>query len=235
MVLKAITFDFWNTLASDREPVRVREIAAEKMVTHIRGEGTKISSKNMQEAFAECRKLCYSYQEDKGIDLTPKEQLDWILEYFDLKPKPMIWNKLFDDYTTSLLDIPPRFVDELGSILKELGSKYKMAIICNTGRTPGWVIRSIVRECSLDGFFDAQIFSNEVGVAKPNPYIFEIAARMLNVQNNETLHIGDDIHTDVGGALGAGYRTGWYNPKGLCREVKCHYVFKDFSDILKLL
>ena len=234
MIIEAITFDFWNTLANDSAPVKVREMSAMRMVKLLKEEGFTVERGNMLEAFAECRQLCYFYQEEKGIDYTPKEQLDWIMDRFEIKPGPTLWNGLFDAYTTTLLDVPPVFVGGLEGILKELAERFKLAIICNTGRTPGWVVRKLLHDHGLEHYFNALIFSNEVGVAKPNPYIFEIAARMLEVNPSSILHIGDHILTDVAGATWAGFRAGWYNPSRVDKEVECDIILKDFADVLRI-
>jgi FMN phosphatase YigB (HAD superfamily) len=232
--LEAITFDFWNTLAVDSQPARVRELAAEKMTTGIRELGLKISREDMFKAFSECRQICYSYQEDKEIDFTPKEQLDWILEHFGVNTTLPMWNRLFLYYTTSLFDIPPFFAEGLEGILKELKAKYRLAVICNTGRTPGWVIRKILKDNDLEQHFDVLVFSNEMGIAKPNPLIFEITSRLLETHPSRIIHVGDDLRTDVGGALRAGFKTGWYNPKGIKKEVDCDFLLNNLSDLVKI-
>lgn len=234
MKIKAITFDFWNTLAVDSAPGKVREISARRMVDLLEKAGFYTECSDMLTAFAECRKLCYSYQEDKGIDFTPKEQLDWIMDYLKAKPEPKVWNGLFDAYTTSLLEIPPKLAEGLGGILETLKKEYKLAVICNTGRTPGWVVRSVLATFGLKQYFDVLIFSNEVGVAKPNRYIFQITSRLLKERPGSILHIGDHLHTDVAGAREAGFKAAWYNPEGIDQPVDCDIIIKDFSELLKI-
>ncbi len=234
MNIEAITFDFWNTLATDSAPVEVREISAKRMTRLLVEAGFIVDYENMMKAFALCRQHCYFYQEEKGIDFTPREQLDWIMDYFEIKPEPDLWNGLFDAYTTTLLEAPPVFVKGLEDTLKDLAARLKLAVICNTGRTPGWVVRNLISKQGFERYFNTLIFSNEVGVAKPNPYIFEIAARVLEVQPSKILHVGDSPITDVAGAFGAGFRAGWYNPARVDKEVECDVVIRDFSDILKI-
>jgi putative hydrolase of the HAD superfamily len=57
--------------------------------------------------------------------------------------------------------------------------------------------------------FDAVIASERVGVAKPDPRIFELALARLDLPAADVLHAGDDLHTDVGGALAAGLQAAW--------------------------
>ncbi len=79
-----------------------------------------------------------------------------------------------------------------------------LALICNTGRTPGSTARVILERLGLKKtLFPLAFFSNEVGgVAKPHPKIFRQALAALGgVQPQEAAHIGDDARTDVKGAL----------------------------------
>ncbi len=235
MSIKAITFDFWKTLAVDSAPVEVRELSAKRMIDILqREENITIDCDKMLRAFAECREICYRYQEDRGIDFTPREQLDWIMDYFRIKPGPEAWNGLFDAYTTSLLDYPPNFVKGLSGVLEELHKNYKLAIISNTGRTPGWVVRCVLEDIGLRQYFDVLVFSNEMGIAKPNNYIFRITARRLREQPEDIMHVGDHIHTDVAGALNSNYKAVWYNPEGIKKSVACDLEIRDFAELLNI-
>jgi putative hydrolase of the HAD superfamily len=50
------------------------------------------------------------------------------------------------------------------------------------------------------------IFSEEVGIRKPDPKIFQLVARRLNVQPAEIVHVGDNLRMDVWGAKNAGLK-----------------------------
>jgi putative hydrolase of the HAD superfamily len=52
--------------------------------------------------------------------------------------------------------------------------------------------------------------SGRVGVAKPEPAIFRLAAERLGVPLCELVHVGDSLRADVHGALGAGARPVWF-------------------------
>lgn len=59
----------------------------------------------------------------------------------------------------------------------------------------------------LDQFVDFVVTSEEAGVEKPHPYIFELALRKLRCAPHEVLMIGDDAQEDVAGAAALGIRT----------------------------
>jgi putative hydrolase of the HAD superfamily len=51
---------------------------------------------------------------------------------------------------------------------------------------------------------DAVVISAELGVAKPDPAIFNAALERLGAVAGDALHVGDSIEADVEGARAAG-------------------------------
>jgi putative hydrolase of the HAD superfamily len=58
-------------------------------------------------------------------------------------------------------------------------------------------------------FFRDTLSARAFGFAKPEPEIFHAAAATLGVRAAELLHVGDDFHLDVVGALNAGLQAAW--------------------------
>lgn len=58
-------------------------------------------------------------------------------------------------------------------------------------------------------FFRDTLSARAFGFAKPEPEIFHAAAAKLGVPAAELLHVGDDFHLDVVGALNAGLQAAW--------------------------
>jgi HAD superfamily hydrolase (TIGR01509 family) len=63
-------------------------------------------------------------------------------------------------------------------------------------------------------YFKASVSARQFGVAKPDVRIFHAAAVQLNLPVESVLHLGDDAHTDVMGAINAGMQTAWINTQG---------------------
>jgi len=63
-----------------------------------------------------------------------------------------------------------------------------------------------LRHYGLDAFFDDMVFSTDVGLRKPNPMIFRIALENLGARNEESVYVGNNLQTDIAGALGAGMK-----------------------------
>jgi putative hydrolase of the HAD superfamily len=70
---------------------------------------------------------------------------------------------------------------------------------------PGTMQRRKLEVIGLYDRLDAICASGELGVAKPDPRAFAIAAEALGSAPGRTAMIGDNVAADISGALGAGY------------------------------
>ncbi|WP_404332528.1 HAD family hydrolase [Mesobacillus maritimus] len=96
-----------------------------------------------------------------------------------------------------------------------------------------------IQQLGLDEHFsENRIFiSDQVGKAKPNPYIFEVAAREINLPPEELLYVGDSWENDVVGPMMAGWKAVWFNHRGKqpLTEHKPVTEIKALSTILTLV
>jgi putative hydrolase of the HAD superfamily len=66
----------------------------------------------------------------------------------------------------------------------------------------------------LTGAFVTEVFSGDVGVAKPDPHIFEVAVQRLGTPASSTVYVGDRWDIDVAGARAAGLVAVWLDRRG---------------------
>jgi putative hydrolase of the HAD superfamily len=71
--------------------------------------------------------------------------------------------------------------------------------------------RQKIDACGFNPYLNAVVISEEAGVAKPDPRIFDIAIGRLGRPREETVMVGDAWATDVAGARAAGLRAIWFN------------------------
>ena len=65
--------------------------------------------------------------------------------------------------------------------------------------------------CGLSGIFSFVLFSQDVGVEKPDPAIFACALEQIDCQPEQLVHVGDSLESDIAGAKAAGAVSVWLN------------------------
>jgi len=96
--------------------------------------------------------------------------------------------------------------DGVEEALTRLSAKYRLVAISN-GTADVFITPAAP-------YFHAAFKAHEVGVAKPDVKIYQLATSHLALDANQVLHVGDDARTDVRGAREAGMQTVWINPQG---------------------
>jgi putative hydrolase of the HAD superfamily len=66
-----------------------------------------------------------------------------------------------------------------------------------------------IRHTGLDGYVADWVISEEVGVSKPNPRIFAIAAERARMRLSGAWMVGDSPEADIGGASALGLPSVW--------------------------
>jgi len=80
---------------------------------------------------------------------------------------------------------------------------YVLGIIANTvteSEIPDWL-----EEDGLTGYFKEVILSSKVGIRKPDPEIYLLTARRMDVEPAQCVYVGDNPIRDIEGAQAAGY------------------------------
>lgn len=112
-----------------------------------------------------------------------------------------ISDALIDKLAVDYIDYLPEFnylFDDAIEILEYLEPNYKLHIITN-GFEEAQVKK--IENSGLSRFFITITNSEQAGVKKPNPMIFNHALNVANAKVSESLMIGDSFEADVLGAL----------------------------------
>jgi putative hydrolase of the HAD superfamily len=89
---------------------------------------------------------------------------------------------------------------EVLDVLEQLRGRFRLAVISNfDGR-----LRLILQNLGISRYFDHVFISSEVGADKPDPEIFRRALKVVHLEPNEVLHVGDDPERDWKAAKKAG-------------------------------
>ena len=92
--------------------------------------------------------------------------------------------------------------------LRERGVKIGLITVCSEEVPAAWP------ETELAGLFDAETFSSDCGLIKPDPEIYLATARALGVDPNDAIFVGDGANDELGGAERVGMTPVLFVPRG---------------------
>ena len=118
-------------------------------------------------------------------------------------------NQLAVDYIEALPNYNELFEGAL-DLLEYLKPKYELHIITNGFNE---VQYKKMEASGLTPYFDKIITSEDAGVKKPNPQIFNFALNSSKAEKTESMMIGDNWEADVMGALNFGLDAIYFNPE----------------------
>lgn len=97
-------------------------------------------------------------------------------------------NKPMAEVSAIFRDTGPIKNRQLIDYIKELKLNYKIGIISNIGTS--WIEDQLL-SADEQSLFDVSIYSYRVGMTKPNPQIYLLAASQLKVEPNECVFVDD--------------------------------------------
>ncbi|MCG8577946.1 MAG: YjjG family noncanonical pyrimidine nucleotidase [Flavobacteriales bacterium] len=106
--------------------------------------------------------------------------------------------------------------------LEHLAGKYPLHIITNGFKE----VQGIKMEKSgLGKYFDLILSSEDVGVNKPDPRVFNRALELTNASHNNSVMIGDTYEADIVGAENVGMKAILFNPSKANIEAKTNQIY----------
>jgi putative hydrolase of the HAD superfamily len=237
-VVHAVTFDFWETIARDTPEgiARAREARLATLAAVLRRAGSPRGAGEIEDAYERCGAAMAARYWSAHRDCAIRDQVRLFFECLDpglasrLTPEDL--EVAVEGYATPVLRWPPVLQPGADAAIRALaGRGMRLGIVSNTGRTPGVVLRRVLEGWGLLGHFHAVSYSDEVGVRKPSPVIFERTLAALGVAASGALHVGDNPHDDVLGARGAGMLAAHYVPDGRPPSADANLVVADLGDL----
>jgi FMN phosphatase YigB (HAD superfamily) len=236
VTLRAVTFDFWQTLA--REPhgglLHPRRVTLWEDILGGRHERERIDE--VLRSIARRRERLWRSGELFGA----AEAAGVAAAELDPDIDDTTMEALVDAFVGSGDGIELELTPGVAEALQALDDHgLRLGIVCDVGFTSGVQLRGVLDRAGILGHFDGWAFSDEVGAYKPDRAIFEHALREIGgVEPGEAAHIGDLRRTDVAGARSMGmvairYRGANDDPPEDGPEG--HHVLDDHADLVGLL
>lgn len=209
---KHYSFDFWQTLFKSNPAFK--EERAQYFHDHFNPD--KKTVQEIKKIFSEIDIMCNMVNEKVGSNIDGLEMYAMVLyrlnydmallQFRDLHAIYHMMNQIFEK------NLPMPFDNDTISVLKELKNRgCTLSILSNTGFVKGVSLKIALTTLGMDRLFDFQIYSDEVGMSKPNEILFRhvlnaIHARRIHnpITDHEIVHVGDNLQADIEGARKVG-------------------------------
>ncbi len=206
-MIKAITFDLWDTVFIDDSDEPKRKAAGRPTKAVERRQLVKQFTEKYKNISQEIIKTAYDAQDaafkkvwhNLHITWSVKERLDIVLKSLNITLPENEMQELVRLHEEMELEFRPDFVPGVHEAIKLLSKKYKLGVISDAIFSPGKSLRKLLEDEGLLQYFSSFVFSDEVGCSKPNECVFNAAKRDFGVEFDEIVHIGDREHNDIFG------------------------------------
>lgn len=135
----------------------------------------------------------------------------------------------------TLTAFPPPLLPGVAEGIRELASRFKLAIVSDTGFPSGHAQNRLLEQDGLLQHFSATVYSGEIGHCKPRPEPFLKALELLDAKPGEALHVGDIERTDVAGSLGVGMRAIRLDAMRASGSSEAELVATSFAEVVRYL
>ena len=211
-MIKAISFDFYNTLVRFWPPLdEIQQAACREM-------GLSVSKIDIEQGYVtadlyfnqenEIRPIALRAEQDRLAFFARYEQI--ILENAGLPVSLELAGQIW----AMAMSVPKDFIpfDDVIPALAALRTEgYRLGVLSNLRRD----MELLCQQLGLSHYLDFCISSSQAGAEKPHPPIFLAALEQMAAAPAETVHVGDQYRSDVLGARAVGMhpvlldRGGW--------------------------
>ncbi len=199
-----VTFDCWNTLLYEDDWEVAHALRVEALRAAVCEAGGDATREQAGRAFdAGWRRHMDEWR--RGVATGAREVASDALRLLGLDdPRPAI-DHLVGHFEEASHSSRVAVLDGAAEALAALcRNGIRCALICDTGLTPGRVVRRHLDRHGLLESLTVQIFSDEIGVPKPDRRAFLSALEPLEAEPERAWHVGDLRRTDVAGARAVG-------------------------------
>jgi putative hydrolase of the HAD superfamily len=118
--------------------------------------------------------------------------------------------------------------------LIELNKKYTLALVTNGASD---LQREKIEGSGLGKYFSEIVIAGDVGIRKPEPGIFNIVLNRICTKPNEAIMVGNDLESDIKCAKTAGIKTVWLNRnrEENQSDIKPDYEINNMNELQHLL
>jgi putative hydrolase of the HAD superfamily len=204
---RVVSFDCWGTLISEEDWHWAHMLRIAALQQAAREAGVEVPLEAAQHAF----EVAWHRHQDlwrSGQESGAEEIAGWGLAELGLAAGGPILTNLIRRFEGASHTGQVQALEGACALLEALSEEgVPCVLVCDTGLTPGRVVRRLLDGEGLLAHLAVQIFSDEVGAPKPDPRPFLAAIEPFDVVPSQVVHVGDLRRTDVAGARALGMRS----------------------------
>lgn len=200
-MIKAVIFDFGQTLVDSAEGFRSAEKQVEKKIFQ------DLALTSWQEFLGNYRIIRKKFHEKSNF--SRKAMWQEVYWYYCRHCDEKLLESWEDEYWEKV-DASTKPFPETEDVLEKLAAEYGIALITNTQGQKGGDKHRVRLFPQIERFFDTVIVAGESGVPeKPDMAPFELCLERMKVSADEAIFVGDDWCIDICGAGNAGMHPVW--------------------------
>lgn len=202
--IRAVTFDCWSTLIYEPDPRRSFALRVAACRDLLAAAGQARSALAVEASLNQAWQRHHRAWVAGQVSGAP-EVARWSLEQLEVRGVEALAPRLSAVLQEIQLGLGIAALEGARELLQDLrAAGVRRGLICDTGLTPGSVVRKLLGQAGLLDELEVLVFSDEAGVPKPHPRVFQQALEGLGASAAQALHVGDLRRTDVAGARGVG-------------------------------
>ncbi len=204
--VRALTFDFWNTLVVDHG-AELGKLRRRAVLATLNDAGLEVEDEDLDRLLAAAGAV-HSEAWQLGRPFEPRHAADHLVVALGVAAESHR-EKIIAAFLEAGAEAELELTPHAAEVVAELADAgIGLGIVCDVGLTGSPHLRAYLARVGLLGRFDAWAFSDEVGAFKPSPVIFRYVLAGLGIAASaDVVHVGDLKRTDVNGARGAGMGT----------------------------
>lgn len=200
-MIRAVFLDLYNTICYFHPSREERQQAA------CRAHGLEVSITAIQRAYVTGEEYWTQQNAQQAVARLPEDERQafyteyerFLLHQAGLEVSPELAREIYNHYTKSARSLR-LYADVLPVLAGLRGRGLQVGIISNNDRA----VEPICEDLLLSPHLHLALSSHIFGCEKPDPRIFQAALDGLQVSGAEAVHVGDQYHSDIVGALAAG-------------------------------
>lgn len=201
--VRAIVFDFVNTLMPLREPEFLRILQGVYEYLHPFASHVPFGAFVQHYVRIRDEQYARNLPDLRENDFYERMATLW-RRLTDTPPNPQRVHTMMTRYALSFekVVVPAAY---LSSLLRHLSERYLLAVLSNYPYTP--CVHRVLNRYGLSRYLSSIVVSADAGIVKPHPHLFQVTLYQLGVSAHEAVYVGDDWCADVLGASRAGMRS----------------------------